>query len=155
MSHCRSSVDERIVPLLGRLRPSDPAHKVKKRRLAFALYLATQGEPRTTCGRFLNPRTPKGPKGVDEYLEELDKLYQNIEAWLPESAQTEKTDTVFEFWDGHYSAPALNIRYGDISLRAIPAGISFGVGSLIYFLVPPEHRDSYPPQVHIPKHKHH
>src|SRR5260221_11934531 len=46
MSHCRSSVDERIVPLLGRLRPADPAHKVKKRRLAFALCWATEGVQR-------------------------------------------------------------------------------------------------------------
>src|SRR5258708_31841207 len=46
MSHCRSSVDERIVPLLGRLRPAAPAHKVKKRRLACELCWATEGVQR-------------------------------------------------------------------------------------------------------------
>jgi len=108
---------------------------------------------RHNLSQYLYPPSPECAQRVDEYLEELDKLYQQIEDWLPESAQTERTDTVFEFWDGHYSAPALNIRYGDISLRAIPAGISFGGGSLIYFVVPPEHRDSYPREVHILKNK--
>jgi hypothetical protein len=54
-------------------------------------------------------------------------------------------------WDGHYEAPALNIRYGEGSLRAIPTGISTGSGVLVYFKVKPEHRDFYPREVHILK----
>src|SRR5260221_14266429 len=83
--------------------------------------------------QYLYPPSPECAQRVDEYLEELDKLYQQIEDWLPESVQTERTDTVFEFCDGHYTSPALNIRYGDISLRSIPSWISFGGCSLIYF----------------------
>lgn len=41
---------------------------------------------------------------VDEYREELKRLYQQMEGWLPESAETDRIDAVFEFWDGHYSA---------------------------------------------------
>jgi hypothetical protein len=45
----------------------------------------------------------------------------------------------------------MNIRYGDLNLRLIPPGISLGGGSLVYFVVKPEHRDSYAREAHILK----
>jgi hypothetical protein len=106
---------------------------------------------RHILSKYAYPPSPICEQRVDEYVEELNRLYKQIEEWLPASAQTERTETIFEFWDGHYSAPALIIRYGDLSLRAIPPGVSLGGGSLVYFIVPPEHRDSYPREIHILK----
>jgi hypothetical protein len=102
--------------------------------------------------KYLYPPDPLCEQRVDEYVEELDTLYKQIEEWLPASAKTERTETIFEFWDGHYSAPALIIQYGDLSLRAIAPGIGM-LGSLVYFIVPPEHRDSYPREIHILKNR--
>jgi hypothetical protein len=101
--------------------------------------------------KYLYLPNPACAERVDAYVEELNKVYAQIEAWLPESAQAERTETVFEYWDGHYEAPAMNIRYGDVNLRLNPAGISLGSGSLVYFVVIPEHRDSFPREAHILK----
>jgi hypothetical protein len=103
--------------------------------------------------QYAYPPSPECEQRVDEYVEELNTLYRQIEEWLPGSAQTERTETIFEFWDGHYSAPALVIRYGDLSLRAIAPGIGIAGNSLVYFIVVPEHRDSYPREIHILKNR--
>ena len=49
---------------------------------------------------------------------------------------------LFEYWDGHYEAPAMNIQYGDLDLRLVPAGINLGGSALVYFGVKPLNRDS-------------
>jgi hypothetical protein len=105
---------------------------------------------RRILSKYLYPPDPAFAERVDAYVEELHKLYAQIEAWLPESAQADRTDTVFEYWDGHYDAPAMNIRYGDVKLRLVPPGISLGSGSLVYFVLNPEHRDSYAREAHYP-----
>jgi hypothetical protein len=106
---------------------------------------------RRILSKYLYPSDPAFAERVDAYVEELNKLYAQIEAWLPETAQPDRTETVFEYWDGHYDAPAMNIRYGDVNVRLVPAGISLGSGSLVYFVVNPEHRDSCAREAHILK----
>jgi hypothetical protein len=106
---------------------------------------------RRILSKYLYPPDPAFAERVDAYVEELNKLYAQIEAWLPESAQADRTDTVFEYWDGHYDAPAMNIRYGDVNLRLVPPGISLSSGSLVYFVVNPERRDSCAREAHILK----
>ena len=106
---------------------------------------------RHILSKYLYPPDPAFAERVDAYVEELNKLYAQIEAWLPESALAERIETVFEYWDGHYNAPAINIRYGDANLRLVPPGISLGSGSLVYFVVNPAHRDSFAREAHILK----
>ena len=48
---------------------------------------------------YLYPPDPACAERVDAYVEELNKLYAQIEAWLPDSAQPDRTETVFEYWD--------------------------------------------------------
>ena len=107
---------------------------------------------RHNLSKYLYPPSPEFERRVDEYIEELNRLYEQIEEWIP-SAKTVRAETIFEFWDGHYSGPALNIQYGDLSLRLVPPGVGMGGGSLVYFVVPPEHRDSYPREIHILKNR--
>jgi hypothetical protein len=83
---------------------------------------------RILSDHYLYPPDPAFAKRVDAYIEELNILYTEIEGWLPVSAEATRTNTVFEYWDGHYDAPALNIRYGELFLRLIPAGVSLGRG---------------------------
>jgi hypothetical protein len=59
--------------------------------------------------KYLYPPSAACEEKVDSYINELNSLYTQIEGWLPESATSDRTKTLFEYWDGHYEAPA-NIR---------------------------------------------
>jgi hypothetical protein len=106
---------------------------------------------RHLLSKYLYPPSAACEEKVDSYINELNSSYTQIEGWLPESATSDRTNTLFEYWDGHYDAPAMNIRYGDLDLRLVPAGINLGGSALVYYVVNPLNRDSSTREAHIIK----